>query len=426
MSDQRFAHASERWSYQQASAVLEACNDTTWLFDKDLFQGLCEEMNRAFRTAYPETQLAYSWKTNYLQKLRQSSLNHGFFAEVVSDMEYELARHTGVAADRIILNGPIKSDELLRQALVGGSIVNLDSLEEVRRVVVVGATLPPDNTYNVGLRCNFPVEGAVVSRFGIDVENGDLAKAVAQLSATQNVHLSGLHCHFSGARSTASFAERIQRIVGVAREAFGGRTPDYFDIGGGMAGPIPDSLRTQLGAAPSFDDYAASVGVALSAEYPTTPRPTLILEPGMALAARSMAFACRVVSTKIARQQLHVMTTGSIFDINPLRGDVDLPLRHLSPGSVQNSGQTWTVGGSTCMEIDILHRSLRSDPAPGDILIFQNCGAYTNVFRSAFIRPAPGLVSIDAEGGWALLEHPGSVADVLSHAVAPEIDRSTG
>ncbi len=424
MTDQRVVHASEGFSYEQVSAVLAAGNDTAWLFDKALFQELCGEMTRAFRREYQATQVAYSWKTNYVAELRQSALDLGLFAEVVSDMEYELALRSDVPTDRIILNGPNKSDDLLGRALLGRSIVNLDSLDEVRRVILLSAQLPEDRTYNVGLRCNFAVEGAVVSRFGIDVENGDVAKAVEQLSAARNVSLNGLHCHFSRARSAASFAERAERMLKVANEAFRGGTPGYLDIGGGMAGPMPDSLRDQLPDSPSFDDYATAVGRALAAAYPASPRPTLFVEPGVALAAGSMAFACRVVGTKEVRGQLHVMTTGSVFDINPLRGDVDLPIRHLSPTTVRQSGRTWTVGGSTCMEVDILHRSLLSDPTPGDILLFQNCGAYTSVFRSAFIRPAPGVVSVEADGGWTLQEHPGTIADVTRHDVGTQIDGS--
>ena len=90
----------------------------------------------ALDTLWPGSILAYSVKTN---SVKTNSLPwilkwmdaHGVYAEVVSDEEYQLALLSGCPADRIVFNGPVKTEEYLRKAFEGGSIINIDSRHEL-------------------------------------------------------------------------------------------------------------------------------------------------------------------------------------------------------------------------------------------------------------------------------------------------------
>ncbi len=54
----------------------------------------------------------YSVKTNSLPWIITHLKKRGFYAEVVSEQEYRLAKHLGFKDDEIILNGPVKSGDL--------------------------------------------------------------------------------------------------------------------------------------------------------------------------------------------------------------------------------------------------------------------------------------------------------------------------
>ena len=56
-----------------------------------------QEMMRSFSHCYPKVQHAWSYKTNYLQAICKSFHKLGSWAEVVSAMEYEMARKLGIA-----------------------------------------------------------------------------------------------------------------------------------------------------------------------------------------------------------------------------------------------------------------------------------------------------------------------------------------
>jgi hypothetical protein len=56
--------------------------------------------------------------------------------------------------------------------------------------------------------------------------------------------------------------------------------------------------------------------------------------------------------------------------------------------------QTFDIVGSSCMESDCLYRGYQGELKPGDYVVFDNVGAYTNVLRPPFINPAPPILSI--------------------------------
>ena len=71
------------------------------------------DLNRAFTTRYPNFQIAYSYKTNYLKSVCSILKQEGAWSEVVSGFEYDIARNLDVSGDKIIFNGPYKTREEL-------------------------------------------------------------------------------------------------------------------------------------------------------------------------------------------------------------------------------------------------------------------------------------------------------------------------
>lgn len=98
-----------------------------YVLSEDRFSQNVACMREAFAAHWGDRLLlGYSIKTNRQKEFLRLAFDLGMLAETVSDDEYWLALQLGFPADRIVLNGPVKSEECLLNALRGGSYVNLD------------------------------------------------------------------------------------------------------------------------------------------------------------------------------------------------------------------------------------------------------------------------------------------------------------
>lgn len=69
--------------------------------------------------------------------------DRGAWAEAVSDAEYELALALGYMPQRVVLNGPYKSRDRLRSALLGGSIINLAAKRDIEWTIELARNAGP-------------------------------------------------------------------------------------------------------------------------------------------------------------------------------------------------------------------------------------------------------------------------------------------
>ena len=108
--------------------------DAFYLLDSEQYQKNFLELRDTFRSIYPNFNIAYSYKTNYTPKFCKIVDQLGGYAEVVSEMEMEIALRCGVKHQRIIWNGPIKNPQKFEEFLVAGGTDNIDSLDELEIV----------------------------------------------------------------------------------------------------------------------------------------------------------------------------------------------------------------------------------------------------------------------------------------------------
>jgi diaminopimelate decarboxylase len=393
--------------------LLAEHGDSIYLLDTEAYRRNIREFFAHFRDRYPRIGLGHSYKTNYIPQLCKAAYAEGAYAEVVSRMEFDMAQRFGAAPERIILNGPVKDDALLRDALLAGCIVNVDSEGEAVRVMAI-ADAHPDRQIAFGLRLNLPMGGRPRSRFGIDVDARGLPDLIAAIRERSNLTIAGIHCHIGGDRSAASYVERTERMIQASKWIFHRTAPRYIDVGGGLAGRMPDELKAQLAKAPpSLDYYADAIAGTFSNAFPGH-GPELIVEPGMGLVADVLWFACEVASTKRIGDQLHAIVTGSIYNLKPTLNSFDLPFTVLPKTGVVREEGEWCVSGYTCMEIDVIHKGWKGALAEGDILLFGNAGAYTVVLKPPFIKAAPAIVELQADGTALCVKAAETLDDVLS------------
>jgi diaminopimelate decarboxylase len=402
-------------SWQQLNAIEREHGDAFYLVDLDAFRENFYGLRDAFREQYRNTELAYSYKTNYLPRLCRLVNDWGGYAEVVSRMEYEMARSAGVDPRRIIVNGPYKTGDDLQNALRAGALVNVDAPYQVDLMEGLrGFDVP----VRVGVRCNFDVGDQRTSRFGFDAEEAVLSRVVQRLRALRNVDVVGLHFHYPlPGRRPSGYADIARRMIELAGMLFQDRKPQVIDIGGGYFSKMPPEMAEQFGGSiPSHADYATAVGPVFAKAFPGG-ETQLVLEPGVGVVATVGTLITRVLDVQSIRGAWYAQVSSSIQAVRPTMAKVNLPLRVIrGPGPrARGADGPVDVVGYTCMEIDVLHRGLREDISPGDYLAFGNCGAYTNVQKMPFIRAAPAMLTVDAQGRAAeVLRRAETTEDVLA------------
>ena len=339
--------------------------------------------------------MGYSVKTNSLPWVLNHLRKEGFYAEVVSDSEYDLARRLGYDADKIIYNGPIKDRTVFEQVIKDGGIVNLDSNYELDWLEEMSAS---SMSIKVGIRINADIASLSPNeelleedggRFGYCLENGTVAQVIKRIKAMPNVKLSGLHLHSSTkSRSVEVYGALAKLAVNVARDY--NLDVEYIDMGGGYFGGRDDM--------PNYRDYFGVIARVLSG-YFSKDKVTLIAEPGVSLVSRASSLITEVIDTKDIRGHRYVVTTGSRVLLNPQVTRHTYP-HHIeymdSPtapdGSRQPLPSQW-ICGSTCMEYDRLFE-LRdgAELKPGDRVVYDLAGGYAIALSPLFIHYFPKVI----------------------------------
>jgi diaminopimelate decarboxylase len=394
----------------------EKYGDSFYLLDLASFKNNYYKLLNAFRSIYPRTNIAYSYKTNYIPKLCQLVNSWGGYAEVVSGMEYELALKVGVSPEAIIFNGPYKTEENLRKAFLNGSIVNLDSMYEVSIVRKIDNELDQING-KIGLRCNFDIGEEKISRFGFDVESKEFVSLFKILQKLKNFKLVGLHCHYSTVhRSIESFTLRTQKMIQLALKYFGKDYPEFIDIGGGFFGEMPPDLKRQFNCYISdYNEYATAVATPFTNSFKGEKSPELILEPGTAITGDIMKFVAKVIDIKQIRSRKVALVSGNIYNIKPTLNDKNLPITIVSRDEKEPDEGPIDIVGNTCMEKDCLFSNYKGKIKKGDFILFDNVGAYTVVLKPSFIHFSPFILTYDEDSkNFEIIKNKETFSDIFS------------
>ena len=380
------------------SVILNSLSDrfgnAFYLLESENFEKNYIELTEAFKKYYPKFNIAYSYKTNYTPKLVQIVDKLGGYAEVVSEMEMEVALRSGVHPTHIIWNGPVKNKKKVKELLLNGGTVNIDSIYEIDNIRTI-AENHPDHKLNVGVRINYDVGDGVLSRFGFDVDGDDFDRVLKFIKETSNIHLINLQAHF--AKRSPEFwtarAEGMLKAYDKIVKEFGFK-PERLDIGGGIYGKMPESLRSQLGIGDiCYDDYA-SKAAKLFADYfkNTSDAPFLFIEPGSAVAGDCMRFVTRIETIKTVRGKTIATVIGSQKNVS--MSGINPPMEIVSGEQERHIAKNADIVGFTCIEGDVLQKNYIGKLGIGDYIVISNCGSYSVVMKPPFILPNFPVIDI--------------------------------
>ncbi len=370
-----------------------------YLFDEQGFVDNYRKLEDTFKKVYANYQISYSYKTNYTPFVCQLVKSLGGYAEVVSDMEYTLAKKLGYDNSQIVYNGPSKGDEMYEH-LENHGILNLDSLDETKRVVVY-CKAHADKEYTVGMRINMDLGAAnFISRFGLEPDSEDMLEVVRLINETDNLKLIGLHCHISRCRGVDAWAERAKIMLEMADKYIDG-VPQYISLGSGMFADMCDYLKNQFGgdSVPTYDDYCKATIMPFAEHYKDAERkPMLFTEPGTTVVARYLSFISKVLSIKKIRGRWIANMDGDYHNLGEICIMKKLPTHVIAGGKEQKHYDEIDIMGFTCLEQDVMVPEWSGDLAESDVMVFDNCGGYSIVAKPQFIKPQSAMFTKRCDG----------------------------
>lgn len=360
----------------------EEYGEAFYLLDSEQFRKNFIELKDTFSAIYPYFNIAYSYKTNYTPKLCKIVNELGGYAEVVSEMETELALRCGVDPNNIIWNGPIKNLEKLKEYLNMGVTVNIDSLNEANFIDAYASDI--QKKLNVGIRCNYDVNDGVVSRFGFDIEGEDFSKVMNIIMNNPYLHFVNFQCHFAK-RQVEYWPARAKGMVDLIERI--GIIPERIDIGGGLFGKMPLSLKSQFKAEiPNYVDYANAAATIIRDYFKDKDMiPELIIEPGTAIVGDCMKFVGTVKTIKNVRGKYFATILCSQKNISMSGINPPIEVVHMNYELCDYQGLDMV--GFTCIEGDVLYKNFTGKLAVDDAVVISNCGSYSLVMKPPFILP---------------------------------------
>lgn len=356
---------------------------------------------RIFKTRYPKVQFAWSYKTNYMNAVCRIFHQEGSWAEVVSGFEYEKALYNNVPGNKIIFNGPDKTDEELIIAARNQSLIHIDHYDELYSLIRLSEAhnLKP----RVAIRVNMDT-GIYPKwdRFGFNFENGQAWNALTRIVNSENLQLVGIHCHIGtfmlSPNAYAVAARNLCELAWTVKERFGIMV-QYLDLGGGF--PSTNTLKGAYlpgtDTVPSIDQFADAItDVILTYGFKQDELPLLILETGRAL----IDDAGYLLGTVLATKRLSDGRRATIMDFGLNSLFTSLWYDHKISPAQKNTNQTedMVMFGPLCMNIDVVRESINMPMLQkGDQVVVHKVGAYNMTQWMQFITMRPNIVLIDNE-----------------------------
>lgn len=386
-----------------------------YLFDEDGFVKNYRKLEDTFRRIYPNYQISYSYKTNYTPFVCQLVKNLGGYAEVVSDMEYTLAKKLGYANSQIVYNGPSKGENIFEH-IENQGILNIDSLDEARRVVAY-CKAHSYKQYTCGMRINMDLGAAnFISRFGLEPDSEDMLAVIKLIGDTPNLKLVGLHCHISRCRGVDAWAERAKIMLNMA-DKYIDDVPQYISLGSGMFADMAEYLRNQFGgdSVPTYEDYCKATIAPFAEHYKDeNNKPILFTEPGTTVVARYLSFVSKVLSIKHIRDRWIANMDGDYHNLGEICTMKKLPTHVIAGGNEQKHYDNIDIMGFTCLEQDVMVPAWNGKLAEGDVMVFDNCGGYSIVSKPQFIKPQSAMFAKRINGNIQMIMRAETFDDVFN------------
>lgn len=378
----------------------------------------------------------YSYKTNPVPAVLCELHAAGIGAEVISHYELWLALALGTPPDRIIYNGPAKSEASIRLALeVGIQLLNINHREEIP--VVARAAQELGRRPAIGVRVTL---GGWAGQFGTLAVGGQALRVFEEALAAGCLDVVGLHIHRGGMiRSEDELHQHVDGVLHFAdelRERLGLKL-EILDLGGSLASPsvralTPRELRLNRSfsraleaplpeATLSIERYVATLVERITDHHARRgePAPRVFVEPGRALTSDAQLLLTQVLSIKRDDERTFAILDAGINLAESCRSEYHEIFA--TKQANQFGSAVYTLVGPICVPSDTLRWAARlPELRPGDTLAIMDSGAYFVPFSTSFSFPQPGIVMVQ-EGRVTPIRRAETFSDRVSYDQHPDL-----
>jgi diaminopimelate decarboxylase len=404
--------------------LMDLYGSPLYVFSERTIRKAMEDIKRAFSLRYLKVQMAWSYKTNYLDAICRIFHQEGSWAEVVSGFEYDKAIRNGVKGENIIFNGPVKSVGDLEKAIRNGSFIHIDHIDEL--FTLADLCQSKNIEARVAIRVNMDI-GIYPKwdRFGFNYENGEAWDIINRIMFNPKLKLIGLHAHIGTyIMSTDAYRIAATKLADISCNI--ARKYDhyisYIDMGGGFAtkNTLKGAYLSGEDTTPSFDEYAEAITSAIiNSQIKPDKLPTLILETGRALIDN----AGFITGTVLANKRLSDGHRATIVDVGINLLFTALWYDHKIFPVSNHSGlvEETTIYGPLCMNIDVLRPSMMFPALKrGDRFVIIRTGAYNTSQWLQFITTRPNVVLIDQDRKVHLIRKAETLDYISENEIIPE------
>ena len=312
----------------------------------------------------PEVVLCYAVKANTFITKELIDTIHRF--EICSPGEAEICRAVGVPSENMVISGVYKTPEVMEAMVADPSfhpIYTVESLEQYelfrRLAKEYGRTLPLLLRLTNG------------SQFGIN--KGDIEAIIARRGETPELDILGIQ-FFSGTQKTS--LKKLKREVGklddlltLLEEKYG-FVAQELEYGTGF--PVSYFQSDELDEAELLSGFSELL-------RDMTHHPKVTLELGRSIAASCGTYYTHIVDLKRNQEQNYALVDGGMHHLVYFGQHMAMkqPFFHVCGKEDLPATDQWNICGSLCSMNDVMTKqSPLPDLALGDVLAFENAGAY--------------------------------------------------
>ena len=358
-----------------------------YVYDTNIIASQYKRITDAFEKV-EKLQLNYAVKALSNVNILRFFKNIGAGLDTVSIQEVSLALSVGVAPEKIIYTPNGVSLEEIENVAKKGVQINIDNLSILELFGQKHPEIPVCIRINPHIMAggNSKISvGHIDSKFGISVHQVPHIKRVVE---NTGMHINGIHMHTgSDILDIDTFLRATEILFDVAKKF---KTIDFIDFGSGFKVPYKEGdISTdieQLGLqlTERFNAFCKDFGKKI----------TLMFEPGKFLVSKAGYFLAKVNVVKQTTSTVFAsIDSGFNHLIRPMMYDSYHHITNISNSNGRD--RYYSVVGYIC-ETDTFGSNRRiSEISEGDILCFENAGAYCFSMASNYnsrYRPAEVMI----------------------------------
>ena len=358
-----------------------------YVYDTNIIASQYKRITDAFEKV-GQLQLNYAVKALSNINILRFFKNLGAGLDTVSIQEVNLGLSVGVAPEKIIYTPNGVSLEEIENVAKKGVQINIDNLSILELFGQKHPEIPVCIRINPHIMAggNSKISvGHIDSKFGISVHQVPHIKRVVE---NTGMHINGIHMHTGSDILDIDTFLRATEILFDVAEQF--KTIDFIDFGSGFKVPYKEGdISTDI----------EQLGLQLSERFNTFcedfgKKVTLMFEPGKFLVSKAGYFLAKVNVVKQTTSTVFAgIDSGFNHLIRPMMYDSYHHISNIS--NPDGRDRFYSVVGYIC-ETDTFGSNRRiSEISEGDILCFENAGAYCFSMASNYnsrYRPAEVMI----------------------------------